>query len=375
MNWQLFYLFGGGLLSEYKNEYMKRAIELAKFGTGLVAPNPLVGAVIVKDGRIIGEGYHAKYGELHAERHALSRCVESPVGAYMYVTLEPCCHYGKQPPCTDAIIEAGIKRVFVGSYDPNPLVSGKSKEVLKNAGIDVTYDVMRNECDKLNPFFFHYMRHKLPYVICKYAMSADGKIACWNGSSKWVTSEASRERVQETRKAVSAIMVGIGTVLADDPSLLCKCKENPVHPVRVICDTHLRIPLECFLVQSADISPVIVMTCSSDNEKIEALTKKNVKVCRVAEQSGHTDIREIMKVLADMKLTSVLVEGGAEFNASVFKSGLVSEVQVYIAPKIVGGDGLSPVGRLCIDNMSDALKLSAPDIELIGEDIVLTYFI
>ena len=360
-------------MSKYKSEYMKRAIELAKLGTGLVAPNPLVGAVIVKDGRIIGEGYHAKYGQLHAERHALSRCTASPIGADMYVTLEHCCHYGKQPPCTDAIIESGIKRVFVGSYDPNPLVSGKSREVLENAGIDVTYDVMRNECDKLNPFFFHYMRNKLPYVICKYAMSADGKIACNNGSSKWVTSEASRERVQETRKAVSAIMVGIGTVLADDPSLLCRCKDNPVHPVRVVCDTHLRISPECFLVQSADISPVVIMTCSSDSEKIETLTNKNVKVCRVAEQNGHTDIREVMEVLAGMGLTSVLVEGGAEFNASVFKSGMVNEVQVYIAPKIVGGDGLSPIGSLNIDNMADAFKLSAPDIEIIGEDIVLTY--
>lgn len=352
--------------------YMERAIELARKGTGLVAPNPLVGAVIVKDGKIIGEGYHRRYGELHAERHALSRCTQSSCGADIYVTLEPCCHHGKQPPCTDAIIESGIKRVFVGSYDPNPLVSGKSRDILKKAGIEVTYEVMKKECDKLNPFFFYYMTHKLPYVICKYAMSADGKIACYNGSSKWVTGEIARARVQETRKAVSAIMVGIGTVLADDPSLLCRCEE-PVHPVRVICDTHLRLPLECELVRSADIAPVIVMTCSDNNDKIENLRSCGVEICRIQEKNGHTDITEIMRKLAEMGLTSVLVEGGAELHASVFRENLVCEVQAYIAPKIVGGDGLSPVGNMGLENMMNAAALSIDQTELLGGDVLITY--
>lgn len=352
--------------------YMERAIELARKGTGRTHPNPLVGAVIVKNGRIIGEGYHAKYGELHAERHALSRCAESPYGADIYVTLEPCCHHGKQPPCTDALIEAGIKRVFVGSYDPNPLVSGKSKEILQNAGIEVTYEVMREECDRLNPFFFYYMTNNMPYVICKYAMSADGKIACKNGSSKWVTGVAARARVQETRKAVSAVMVGIGTVLADDPSLLCRC-EDPVHPVRVVCDTHLRMPLECELVRSADIAPVVVMTCSNNEEKAAALTGKGVKVCRITEKNGHTDILEVMRKLAEIGLTSVLVEGGAELHASIFREKLVCEVQAYIAPKIVGGDGLSPVGELGLEDMMNAIPLSYVKTELLGNDILITY--
>lgn len=356
------------------NCYMKRAIELAEKGIGRVHPNPLVGAVIVKDGKIIGEGYHAKYGELHAERHALSRCTQSPIGADMYVTLEPCCHYGKQPPCTEAIIEAGIKRVFVGSYDPNPLVSGKSSEILRNAGIEVTYEVMKEECDRLNPFFFYYMKHKLPYVICKYAMSADGKIACKNGSSKWVTGELSRKRVQETRKAVAAIMVGIGTVLADDPSLLCRC-EDPVHPVRVVCDTHLRMPLDCELVRSTGVSPVIVMTCSDDSKKTSQLTEKGVNVCKVSEKDGHTDIEEIMKFLAEKGLTSVLIEGGAKLHASAFNAGIVCEVQTYIAPKIVGGDGISPVGSLGLEDMKDARILSAPEIELIGDDILVRFIL
>jgi diaminohydroxyphosphoribosylaminopyrimidine deaminase/5-amino-6-(5-phosphoribosylamino)uracil reductase len=352
--------------------YMERAIELARKGTGRTHPNPLVGAVIVKNGRIIGEGYHAKYGELHAERHALSRCTESPYGADIYVTLEPCCHHGKQPPCTDALIEAGIKRVFIGSYDPNPLVSGKSKEILQNAGIEVTYEIMKEECDRLNPFFFYYMTNNMPYVICKYAMSADGKIACKNGSSKWITGVTARARVQETRKAVSAVMVGIGTVLADDPSLLCRC-EDPVHPVRVVCDTHLRMPLECELVRSADIAPVVIMTCSNNEEKAAALIGKGVKVYRISEKNGHTDISEVMRKLTEMGLTSVFVEGGAELHASVFREKLVCEVQAYIAPKIVGGDGLSPVGKLGLEDMMNAMLLSVVKTELLDSDILITY--
>lgn len=359
-------------ISEFDRSCMKRAIDLAKRGTGLTAPNPLVGAVIVKDGRIIAEGWHVRYGELHAERHALANCTESPAGADMYVTLEPCCHHGKQPPCTEAVIEAGIKRVFVGSYDPNPLVSGKSGEILKNAGIEVHYEVMQEECDRLNPFFFHYMRHKMPYVICKYAMTADGKIACCTGDSKWITGAEARANVQETRRAVSAIMVGIGTVLADDPSLLCHA-ENPVHPVRVVCDTHLRFPESCQLADSTDEAPVIVMTCSGDNEKISRLEAKGAEVCIVPEKNGHTDIEAVMRVLAERGLTSVLVEGGAQLHASVIKAGLAQEVQVYIAPKLIGGDGLSPVGSLCTEKMCFAPLMHSPEVQLFGQDVLLTF--
>lgn len=354
-------------------KFMQRAIELAKRGTGLVAPNPLVGAVIVKDGRIIGEGWHRKYGELHAERHALQNCTESAEGADIYVTLEPCCHFGKQPPCTQALIDAGIKRVFVGSYDPNPLVSGKSGRILREAGIETVYEVMKEECDSLNPFFFHYITKKMPYVICKYAMSADGKTACFNGSSRWVTGEASRQNVQETRKAVSAIMVGIGTVLADDPSLLCHM-ENPVHPVRVVCDTHLRFPLECELIRSISESPVIIMTCSEDTEKAEKLESLGAEVVNVpVNDDGHTDIKSVLAELAAKGLSSVLIEGGAGLHASAMKSGLVSEVQVYIAPKIVGCEGISSVGEMGLSDMNNALTMGTPNVQTFGQDILLTY--
>ncbi len=352
--------------------YMKRAIELAKRGTGLTAPNPLVGAVIVKDGRVIGEGWHVKYGELHAERHALANCSESTEGADMYVTLEPCCHHGKQPPCTDAVIAAGIKRLFVGSYDPNPLVSGKSGEILKAAGIDVTYEVLRAECDKLNPFFFHYMKTNMPYVICKYAMTADGKIACRTGHSRWITGDGARADVQETRRAVSAIMVGIGTVLADNPSLLCHAA-NPVHPVRVVCDTHLSIPENSELIETAKDSPVIVMTSSDNADKINRLTAKGAEVCIVPERDGHTDIRAVLALLSEKKLTSVLVEGGGKLHASVLRENPADEVQVYIAPKIIGGDGISPVGTLGTETMQDAFEMSQPEVQLFGQDVKLTF--
>ena len=195
-----------------KQEYMRRAVELAKLGIGKVNPNPLVGAVIVKEGRIIGEGYHAKYGELHAERHAFSRLTEEAEGAEMYVTLEPCCHYGKQPPCTQAIIEHGIKKVFVGSDDPNALVAGKGVQALREAGVEVVTQVMKEECDALNPVFFHFITTKTPYVLMKYAMTMDGKIACDTGKSQWITGEEARSHVQETRDALMGIMVGIQTI-------------------------------------------------------------------------------------------------------------------------------------------------------------------
>ncbi len=351
---------------------MRRAIKLARRGTGFVSPNPLVGAVIVKDGRIIGEGWHARYGDLHAERHALKNCTESPEGADLYVTLEPCCHHGKQPPCTDAVIEAGIRRVFVGSYDPNPLVSGKSSRVLKDAGIKTFYDVLTEECDTLNSFFFYYIKKKLPYVICKYAMSADGKIACQNGDSKWVTGEIARAHVQETRKAVSAILVGIGTVLEDDPSLLCRT-ENPSHPVRVICDTALRIPESCQLVKSTDAAPVVVMTCSKDEEKAARLAQMGVTICQVHEKDGHTDLCDVLQKLGEMGLNSVLIEGGAQIHAAALKTGLVCQIQAYIAPKIVGGDGLSPVGALTLQTMNQAIPCAAPTVQLLGQDVLLTF--
>jgi len=247
-------------------EYMKMALELAKKGCGWVAPNPMVGAVIVKDGRVIGQGWHQRYGEPHAERNALASCVESPQGATMYVTLEPCCHHGKQPPCVDAILEAQIARVVAGSPDPNPLVGGKGIRILKEHGIEVTENVLRQECDQLNEVFFHYIRTKQPYVVMKYAMTMDGKIAAYTGASKWVTGENAREHVQTLRHRYTAIMVGVGTILADDPLLTCRISGGK-NPIRIICDTGLRTPLTAQVIKTIEQAPVLIATCCMDEKR------------------------------------------------------------------------------------------------------------
>ena len=287
--------------------YMERAIQLAKRGTGFTNPNPLVGAVIVKDHRIIGEGWHARYGDLHAERNALKHCTEDPAGATMYVTLEPCCHHGKQPPCTEALVESGIRRVYIGSRDFNPLVFGKGVQYLEEHGIEVIPDFLREACDKLNPIFFRYIGSKMPYTILKYAMTADGKIACAGGASKWVTGEAARAHVQQTRKRVAAICVGIGTVLADDPMLTCRC-ENPSQPVRVVLDTRLRIPMESRLVQTAKEVPVIVFCYAPDKNKKAALEAAGVTVLE-AKLLPKEELDELFMRLGEFQLSKEELNG------------------------------------------------------------------
>ena len=227
-----------------KQDFMRRAMALAKNGIGAVDPNPLVGAVIVKDGEIIGEGWHARFGGLHAERNALANCRTCPEGATIYVTLEPCCHYGKTPPCTEALLEAGIAKVVIGSRDPNPKVAGKGAAILRAAGVEVEEDFLRAECDALNGPFFHYITMKRPYVAMKYAMTADGKIATVTGASQWITNEDSRHHVHQLRRRYPAILAGIGTVLADDPMLNCRLGDDGRNPIRIICDSKLQIPLD-----------------------------------------------------------------------------------------------------------------------------------
>ena len=250
-----------------KQDFMRRAMALAKNGIGAVDPNPLVGAVIVKDGEIIGEGWHARFGGLHAERNALANCRTCPEGATIYVTLEPCCHYGKTPPCTEALLEAGIAKVVIGSRDPNPKVAGKGAAILRAAGVEVEEDFLQEECDALNGPFFHYITTKRPYVAMKYAMTADGKIATVTGASQWITNEESRHHVHQLRRRYPAILAGIGTVLADDPMLNCRLGDDGRNPIRIICDSKLQIPPESKLVQTAKDIPLLVATCSKDAEK------------------------------------------------------------------------------------------------------------
>ena len=356
---------------EQDRQYMKMALELAQKGMGFTAPNPMVGAVIVKNGRIIGQGYHRKYGELHAEREALAVCTEEPKGASIYVTLEPCCHYGKQPPCVNAILEAGIRRVIIGSSDPNPLVAGKGIRILKDHGIEVTENILKEECDKLNEAFFYYIQNKKPYVAMKYAMTMDGKIAAYTGESKWVTGEAARIHVQEQRLKYTGIMVGVGTVLADDPMLTCRL-ENSRNPVRIICDSHLRTPLTSKIVRTAETIPTILASSSKDQQKIKNYEELGCQVLYVPEKNGHIDLNRLMELLGAAKIDSILLEGGGSLNWSALESGIVQKVQTYIAPKLFGGEeAKTPVEGKGFPDPASAVLLKNSEIIRLGDDFLI----
>ena len=356
---------------EQDRQYMKMALELAQKGMGFTAPNPMVGAVIVKNGRIIGQGYHRKYGDLHAEREALAVCTEEPKGASIYVTLEPCCHYGKQPPCVNAILEAGIRRVIIGSSDPNPLVAGKGIRILKDHGIEVTENILKEECDKLNEAFFYYIQNKKPYVVMKYAMTMDGKIAAYTGESKWVTGEAARIHVQEQRLKYTGIMVGVGTVLADDPMLTCRL-ENSRNPVRIICDSHLRTPLTSKIVRTAKTIPTILASSSKDQQKIKNYEELGCQVLYVPEKNGHIDLNRLMELLGAAKIDSILLEGGGSLNWSALESGIVQKVQTYIAPKLFGGEeAKTPVEGKGFPDPASAVLLKNSEIIRLGDDFLI----
>ena len=362
-------------------DFMLRAIALARRGEGWVNPNPMVGAVIVRDGRVIAEGWHHKYGELHAERDALRALTEPAEGATIYVTLEPCCHYGKQPPCTLAIIEHGISRVVIGSRDPNPLVAGKGVRMLREHGITVVEDFMREECDALNPVFFHYITTGRPYVKMKYAMTADGKIATKTGASKWITSEEARSLVHDWRNACRGIMAGIGTVLADDPLLNCR-KPGGRDPVRVICDSRLRIPEDAQIVRTAKQYETIVACALLETEdgwpedmrsKAERLRQQGVEVWSVPAQDGTVDLRELAKRLGKRGIDSILLEGGGTLNESALRAGIVQEVNAFVAPKIFGGKARSPVEGAGVETPQEALQMKTEQVRQVGDDLLITY--
>lgn len=355
-----------------EEKYMRRALELSLKAMGYTSPNPMVGCVIVKNGKIIGEGYHERYGELHAERNALANCEESPEGATLYVTLEPCCHYGKTPPCTEAIIENKIKKVVIACLDPNPLVAGKGCGILKGCGIEIVTGILEKECRRANEVFMHYIQTNMPFIATKYAMTLDGKIASYTGDSKWVTGEAAREHVQGLRKRYKGIMAGIGTVLADDPLLNCRL-ENGIDPVRIICDSKMQIPLESQIVKTAKEIPTIVAACRQyeNQEKLAALQEKNIEV--IFSEGEKIDLNWLLLVLGQKKIDSILVEGGGKLHASFLEKGLMNRVYAYIAPKLIGGsDALSPIEGIGIEKMEHANKLDEVEIEQLGQDILIT---
>ncbi|HBN57108.1 MAG TPA: bifunctional diaminohydroxyphosphoribosylaminopyrimidine deaminase/5-amino-6-(5-phosphoribosylamino)uracil reductase RibD [Lachnospiraceae bacterium] len=352
-------------------DYMRLALELAEQGRGWTSPNPMVGAVIVKNGRIIGQGWHERCGQPHAERNALASCAEDPRDAVMYVTLEPCCHYGRQPPCTEAVLAAGIRRVAVGSNDPNPLVAGKGIKALREHGVEVIEDVLKAECDKLNEVFFHYIQTGRPFVMMKYAMTMDGKIAAYTGASRWITGEESRAHVQCQRHRHSAIMVGVGTVLTDDPLLTCRMPGGK-NPIRIICDTHLHTPLTARVVTTAKEIPTILATCCGDKERQLLYENAGCCVLRTNEKDGHVDLWQLMEKLGQKQIDSVLLEGGGTLNWAALESGVVQKVQTYVAPKLFGGqDAKTPVEGMGVPAPDHAFRLKNAAITRLGEDFLI----
>ena len=365
---------------DYDLKFMERAIKLAKLGIGRVDPNPLVGAVIVKDGKIIGEGYHTGYGMPHAEREALNSLTESAQGADMYVTMEPCAHQGMQPPCVPAIIDAGIRTVYIGSSDPNPMVNGKGIWMLRHQGIEVVTGVMKKECDAMNAVFFHYITTRQPYIVLKYAMTMDGKIATVKGQSRYISGDFARGRVRALRNQYPAIMVGIGTVLADDPMLDTRRQKDRV-PIRIICDTNLRIPIDAKIVKSAGTIRTIV--ASGENalrdkeEKVRELEVDGVEVLRVPEKNGEINLCTLVPMLGSMGISAVMVEGGGRLAWSFIKEGLVNEVVTYTSPKVFGGaSATTPVTGEGVNTVDEAYQFHLVDSEILpGGDIYARYII
>lgn len=355
-------------------EYMRRAIELAERGVGFTNPNPMVGAVIVKGGKVIGEGWHERCGEWHAERNAFRNCTVPAEGATMYVTLEPCCHYGKTPPCTEAIIEHGIARVVVGMEDPNPLVAGKGIALLREAGIEVVCGVEEEALREQNRVFLKYISTKLPWVAMKTAMTLDGKIATRTGDSKWITGAEARAYVHELRHRFMAILVGIGTAVADDPLLNCRIEGCGVRqPIRVVVDSNARLSLDSQLVKTAgEYRTIVAHTCFAPEERVKALREIGVEMLLCKEKEGLVDVRNLLELLGQSGIDSILLEGGGSLNYTFLSEGLADELYAFIAPKIVGGmNAKTPVEGAGMEKMADAINLELENVLNIGHDVLL----
>ena len=348
-------------------EYMRRAIELAERGVGFTNPNPMVGAVIVKGGKVIGEGWHERCGEWHAERNAFRNCTVPAEGATMYVTLEPCCHYGKTPPCTEAIIEHGIARVVVGMEDPNPLVAGKGIALLREAGIEVVCGVEEEALREQNRVFLKYISTKLPWVAMKTAMTLDGKIATRTG-------DEARAYVHELRHRFMAILVGIGTAVADDPLLNCRIEGRGVRqPIRVVVDSNARLSLDSQLVKTAgEYRTIVAHTCFAPEERVKALREIGVEMLLCKEKEGLVDVRNLLELLGQSGIDSILLEGGGSLNYTFLSEGLADELYAFIAPKIVGGmNAKTPVEGAGMEKMADAINLELENVLNIGHDVLL----
>lgn len=355
--------------------YMERTLNLAAKGKGLVSPNPMVGAVLVNNGQIVGEGYHKAAGGPHAEVFCLQEAGHLAKNATLYVSLEPCSHYGRTPPCTEAIIRAGVSTVIVAMEDPNPLISWRGIKLLRDKGIEVVTGVMEEEAKALNEIFIKYITTKKPFVAVKVASTLDGKIATRIGDSKWITGPMAREYVHQLRNEYDSILVGINTVLADNPSLNCRINSPTKRdPIRIVLDSKLRIPLDAKVINSSSSAPLIVFTNANNQEKVKELAEKGVEVI---EQKGETriSIDFVMAKLAQRQISSVLVEGGSDVIWSFFQENFVDKYYMFIAPKIIGGrEGVPLIGGDGIEIMNNAIKMKWKETRFLGDDLLLTCY-
>jgi diaminohydroxyphosphoribosylaminopyrimidine deaminase/5-amino-6-(5-phosphoribosylamino)uracil reductase len=357
------------------NRFMQIALSEASRGLGRVNPNPLVGAVIVLGNNIIGTGYHELFGGPHAEINAIRNANNNVEGATMYVTLEPCSHYGKTPPCADTLIEAKIARVVIAMKDPNPWVSGRGIDRLKDNGIEVVVGLLEKEAQELNHIFIKYIQTKLPYVVMKSAMSLDGKIATATGHSQWISCIESRQYVHTLRNELMGIMVGVNTVIADDPQLTTRLDgATDRNPIRIVVDSKGRIPLSAKILKDGTMNPVIIATTSEfPVEKRLTLEKAGHKVLTLPERYGHVDLQKLMLELGELGIDGILLEGGGTLNESALKNGIVDEIQFIIAPLILGGrDAISPVEGTGFNTVDEGIRLHQMTTRQIGKDILMT---
>jgi len=350
---------------------MKRALRLAEKGRGRTSPNPMVGALLVKDGKVVGEGHHVKAGADHAEIIALRQAGEEARGATLYLNLEPCTHYGKTPPCAPAVIQAKVKRVVIGMEDPNPLVRGRGVESLKGAGIDVDVGILEKECRGLNEAFCKYIIKKEPFVILKVATTLDGKIAARDGDSKWISGEISRRFVHRMRDQADGVVVGIGTVLRDDPMLTARIKKGR-DPYRIILDSRLRIPEGAKVIENSPSKAIIVTTELAARDRVEKLEKKGVRILIVDSKEGRVDLKACLSKLGEMGMMSLLVEGGSRINGAFLNEGLIDKIFLFLSPKLIG-DGEAPgiFGGIGKRALREAILLNKINVKRIGEDILV----
>lgn len=352
---------------------MTRAMRLAEKGAGWTRPNPLVGAVLVRDGAVIGEGWHDHYGGPHAEAAALASSTADPAGATLYVTLEPCSHTGKTPPCARLLIDKRIANVVVGMTDPNPLVNGKGIAMLREAGIRVETGILEKKVRRQNEPFIKFITAGEPFVVLKTAMSLDGKIATATGESRWITGEVSRLRVHRLRSRYAAVMTGIGTILADDPQLNVRLKGRTHRsPLRIVVDSSLRIPLDARVLREDPQLTILAVTEKASGEKIRDLERLGIQVLVCPEKAGQVDLNYLMKALGTMEIDSLLIESGGALAWSALESGIVDRVTAFIAPKIIGGAGApTPVGGAGFADLGHVVTLEEMEMRKTGQDIMI----